>query len=248
MGSSDDAWRRWGEIDPYFAVLTAPEFHSNKMERSKDEFFASGVAHVDGVVRRIRQYFPDARFESALDFGCGVGRLTIPLGSHYSEVIGVDISPAMLEEARANAARMQLGNVQFALSDDALSAAAGPLDLVHTFIVLQHIPVKRGLDYVARMVSLLRPGGVVSLHFTVDRQGNHLRDRVHWARSNIPLFNNLVNVARRRSWNYPMMQMNEYPLVAVLKLLEANGVETQVLSLDHQTTTVAVQLLAQKVR
>ena len=43
---------------------------------------------------------PAAR-RSALDFGCGIGRLSQALAEHFDQVYGVDISPKMIELARA---------------------------------------------------------------------------------------------------------------------------------------------------
>jgi len=59
--STDSAWEEWGRRDPYFGVITHPKFRLADMnEQSRREFFDSGVAHVDYLMRTIRQYVDPA--------------------------------------------------------------------------------------------------------------------------------------------------------------------------------------------
>ena len=51
-------------------------------------------------------------------------------------------------------------------SDDDLSKVTGTFDLIHSFIVLQHIATSRGEKIFRRMLSLLNEGGIGFLHFT----------------------------------------------------------------------------------
>ena len=44
----------------------------------------------------------------------------------------------------ANAERLDVANAEFALADDRLSKAPGEFDFVTSYIVLQHVPVRRG--------------------------------------------------------------------------------------------------------
>lgn len=76
----------------------------------------------------------------------------------------------MLREARANCDERDLGNVTFLRSDDDLSAVSEGVDLVTTFIVLQHIPCIRGSRIVGRLVDVLNDGGVGVIHVTYSNQ------------------------------------------------------------------------------
>ncbi|MEO8100565.1 MAG: class I SAM-dependent methyltransferase [Acidobacteriota bacterium] len=51
-----------------------------------------------------------------LDLGCGVGRVTIPLSTMGFEVVGVDISPAMIDAARELTASEDL-SIQYEVGD-----------------------------------------------------------------------------------------------------------------------------------
>jgi ubiquinone/menaquinone biosynthesis C-methylase UbiE len=69
------------------------------MSWSEDDFFETGKREIRGLVHdmdSLGRGFPRGR---ALDFGCGVGRLTQPLAAYYDEVFGVDIAPSMIDKA-----------------------------------------------------------------------------------------------------------------------------------------------------
>lgn len=168
MTSTDLAWRQWGEQDPYFAVITNPKFRqANLDERAREEFFHSGAHHVRHVLDTCRRHLdPAFRPRSALDFGCGVGRIVVPLAREVAAVTGLDIAPAMLQEARHNCERHGLQGVELLLSDDTLSAAPGPYDLVHSCIVLQHVDVPRGRLLFRELVARVAPGGIGALQVT----------------------------------------------------------------------------------
>lgn len=165
---TDVAWQLWGERDPYFGVITDPRFRLARLDdAARVDFFASGRTHVRHILRMCRTQF-GASFapQRVLDFGCGVGRLLIGFAESAPEVVGLDVSPAMLAEARRNCDTHGAGQVQLLASDDQLSCLQGSFDLVHSVIVFQHIEPTRGRQMTARLIEHLRPGGVAALHFT----------------------------------------------------------------------------------
>jgi SAM-dependent methyltransferase len=168
MHRTDLEWEKWGARDPYFGVITADRFRVGRItEADREEFFASGAVHVHGVLAACRRYI-DAEFapQSVLDFGCGVGRLVVPFAHLAPRVVGVDVSPSMLAEARRQCDARAAPHAELVLSDDDLHRVQGPFDLVHSAIVLQHIEVERGRRFVSRLLELTRPGGVAALHLT----------------------------------------------------------------------------------
>jgi 2-polyprenyl-3-methyl-5-hydroxy-6-metoxy-1,4-benzoquinol methylase len=223
---SDQAWRQWGEQDPYFAVLTDRGLRRESLTpEALSAFFQSGEAHVHGVLETIRRHLdPGFRPRRALDFGCGVGRLLLPLAAVAEHAVGVDVSPAMLAEARTHAERRKLTNVHLVESDDTLSRVSGPFDLVHSFLVLQHIPVARGERLIGRLLALVAPGGVAALHLPYARDVSRLRRAAAWVRRAVPGARGVINWTRGAPWSQPAMQMNLYDLNAVSGLLERAGV------------------------
>jgi SAM-dependent methyltransferase len=220
---TDLEWERLGAVDPYFGVITDPRFHrANLTNALRDEFFASGrvhVAHVYDVIRR--HVSPGFAPRRVLDFGCGVGRLLIPFAATADTVVGTDVSPSMLAEAERNC-RERGVDVRLVRSDDTLSGLDDTFDLVHSFIVFQHIPVARGMAILDRLLERIAPGGVGALHFlygfdtTVGRIGRLLKT---W----LPGSRYLINAARGRALTTPVMQMNPYDLETIFTRIHARG-------------------------
>jgi SAM-dependent methyltransferase len=232
---TDLEWERFGAIDPYFGVITDPRFHRNNLSPAiRSEFFESGRAHVDHVMevvrRHVRGNFAPQR---VLEFGCGVGRLAIPFARSSREVVGVDVSPSMLEEAARNCEALGAPSVKLVRGDDRLTAVEGEFDLVHSFIVFQHIPVARGMAILERLLERLAPGGVGALHFTYGfrRRSATLRLLVKaW----VPGSNYLINLLQRRPLGTPVMQMNPYDMNAILARLSSHGIDvTHIEHTDH---------------
>jgi SAM-dependent methyltransferase len=97
-----------------------------------------------------------------LEVGCGPGRLSIRLAHRYGlDVTGLDLDPAMIERARANAERSQEGDErlpEFIVGDVAsLAFPDGSFDLVVSTLSMHHwADPKAGLTDLDRV---LRPGG-----------------------------------------------------------------------------------------
>ena len=222
---SDADWERFGAEQPYFGVYADPRFRrENLTGEALAEFFASGETHVDALFAVIegslRQGFRPRR---ALDFGCGVGRVLIPLAGRSTAVVGVDVAPSMLAEAKQNLAARGIDNVTLVPADDSLSTLEGTFDLIHSFIVLQHVPPLRGERLLARLVDLLDEGGIGAVQLTF---ANDLPPRsrlVAWARRTLPLFHSIWNWRHGKRFDAPWMQMNRYDLNRVLGLLQDRG-------------------------
>ena len=225
INNSDKDWERFGNTDPYFAVLTAPEFHGRLSDTERAKFFASGKNHIDAIFSVIHERL-DASFAptKALDFGCGVGRLVLPLAERCQEVTGVDVSPSMLAEARRNCDAAGAKGVQLVQSDDDLSAVEGPFDFIHTYIVLQHIPVVRGERLVRKLAAKLAPGGIGMFHapYTAGRRGL-MSKALYSLRMKVPGGKWALNLARGRSMRAPVMQMNEYSVTRLVDILWNEG-------------------------
>jgi SAM-dependent methyltransferase len=222
---SDRDWELLGQTDPYFAVLTAPQYRGDLSAADRAEFFRSGEAHVAQVLSIIRSRLdPGFTPARALDFGCGVGRVLIPLVARCREVTGVDVSAAMLAEARRNCDAAGALHVKLLPSDDALSAVEGEFDLVHSFIVLQHVPVRRGEHIVRELAARLAHGGVGVFHITYARAVTPPIHRLlYWARTRVPGAHWALNLALGRPATAPLMQSNRYSITRLLDILWREG-------------------------
>src|SRR4030095_15483615 len=85
-------WNALGEMNPYGAILTDETGALSAWD--VDGFFATGEGDAAAVVGALSQRAPTASRRRALDFGCGVGRITRALAGHFDAVVGVDAAPA----------------------------------------------------------------------------------------------------------------------------------------------------------
>ncbi len=139
-----------------------------------------------GALLELADPRPDERW---LETACGTGHISRALAPRVASVQGIDLTPAMLDQARETVAAEKLDNVSFELGDaTALDLPDGEFDAAVTRFSLHHIPLPgRVFTELARVV---RPGGkvVVADHVTdedVDAAIWHteverLRDPSHW--------------------------------------------------------------------
>lgn len=153
-------WERHGRKDPFWAVLT--DQGRGRGDWSLQEFFETGRDEIADLMQVLERFHIEPR-QSALDFGCGLGRLTVALSSYYDAVAGVDISDEMISRAREltpGAARIQYQSNPRA---DLSLFVGNTFDLVHSSRVLQHMAPVLIRVYLREFYRVLRPRGI--LHF-----------------------------------------------------------------------------------
>jgi SAM-dependent methyltransferase len=142
-----------------WAVLATPEKKGNRWD--PDEFFATGIADVARVMHWIDEIGIARPRGRALDFGCGVGRLTQALAAHFEEVWGVDIAPSMIDGAR----RLDRtgGRCRYVVNAtaDLASFEDASFTFILSLIVLQHLDPDYIRGYLREFVRLLAPGGLL---------------------------------------------------------------------------------------
>lgn len=153
-------WEGFAQTDPLWAICTDP-LKKNK-GWTREEFLATGRDEIDRVLECAQSLGLKLDWRSsALDFGCGVGRLTRALASRFAECWGVDISPTMIrlaEEINRDVERCHFllneGNALTGFEDNRFG-------FIYTSIVLQHIPPRYAMGYIRELIRILRPGGVL---------------------------------------------------------------------------------------
>jgi SAM-dependent methyltransferase len=155
-----------------------------------DSFARNRVATSAETLGVVVDLLPEDRGASWLEVACGPAVISRALAAKVGRVRGIDLTPAMVEKAREEAAREGLDNVEFSVGDaTALEFDDASFDGVVTRLSFHHIPApQRVLEEMARVV---RPGGwvIVSDLLTdedADAQAWHqeierLRDPSHWA-------------------------------------------------------------------
>lgn len=223
---TDRDWQLLGDSEPYFGVIMNKRFlRENLTHESKAEFLESGFADVDFYLTALRQHFGQFEPRSALDFGCGVGRLTGPLARLTGDAMGIDISDGMLAEAKLN------------VPSGAQFATAKPerlFDWIVSIIVFQHIPPERGYDIIANLAQSVAPGGCVTLQFAVWREAEH----EHTAGTRVVVDQNHVRYVKfsgaDRGHAVGHVTMYDYDLSRIVAILAAAGIsQLYMLHTDH---------------
>jgi len=126
-----------------------------------EEFLATGEREVGALVAAAEELgYPQGK-ERALDFGCGVGRLTRALSEHFRECVGVDVSPEMVRRAQSLNADRPGCSFVVNVAPDLRRFESGSFDLALSSKVLQHLPTRElSLAYVSELLRVLAPGGI----------------------------------------------------------------------------------------
>jgi SAM-dependent methyltransferase len=220
---TDADWRELGQTQPYWAVLSHPDFRSESLTPEKiEEFYASGPFHIGPIAEALKALTGRLPSGRALDFGCGVGRLAEAMQAYAQQVTGVDISPGMLELARARGSRVAYAD----------TIPEGPFDWINSFIVFQHIPPPRGEAILEELLGKLANGGVISLQLTVWRD----KDR-EWPKDEETvrgIFRKKIKGDRLLSLPVGHIHMYDYDLSRVVRLLNLAGIEEiRLVSTNH---------------
>jgi SAM-dependent methyltransferase len=144
--------------DVFNAIFGWPD----KPDQTVDAFLASGEAEIEGRLREAGERWQLPRWRRhALDFGCGAGRLTQALASHFEHAVGVDVAPGMLETARG--LNRKGDRCEFVLNDepDLRRFPDDSFDMVYSVLVLQHLPSDLQRRYAAELARVLVPGGLL---------------------------------------------------------------------------------------
>jgi ubiquinone/menaquinone biosynthesis C-methylase UbiE len=129
-----------------------------RFAKTADRVAALQDARAAELEERVVRFVAPSGDERALDSGTGSGALAFALAPHVREVVGVDLVPELLEQARKRAERFS--NVSFVEGDATkLPFEYGSFDLAGSLRTLHHIP--RPELAMAELVRVTRPGGRV---------------------------------------------------------------------------------------
>jgi len=150
-------WNRRARKDAHFYVAFG--------RRSQDEQeFLAGAAEVMSALQpefsRLPPSSSDAR--SALEIGCGPGRLMRPMSRQFGEIHGVDISDEMVRLACDQLKDIPHAHVHVTPDSSLGMFADNSFDFVYSYIVFQHIPNRDVvLNYLSEARRVLKTGGIL---------------------------------------------------------------------------------------
>jgi SAM-dependent methyltransferase len=232
-------WDALAESDPLWAICSLERGRRGGWNTAA--FFATGAADVDAAFGFFGELGLNVAPGAALDFGCGVGRLTRALAGRFSEVVGVDVSSRMVDLARDLNADQE--NCRFVVNprSDLESFDDHSFDLVFSLIALQHVTSRSSIrSYVREFVRVCRPGGVIAFQVPAALP---LRVRLH------PLRLLSRTLPARLSGRSPRLQPHTMSLTAlpepeVRGLLETAGATVVAAVSDDRVGSRAVPSLS----
>jgi FkbM family methyltransferase len=171
-------WNEFGKRDPLWAILTDEKRKNGKWD--VNEFFALGEREISSVISYLNGLNFPFRKGRALDFGCGVGRLTQALCKHFAEAHGVDIAASMVEQARGYNRFGDRCQYHLNTSTDLRLFDNNSFDFIYSNIVLQHNRPENSRKFIREFLRVLAPGGLVVFQIPSHPIGsqNTAKDRI----------------------------------------------------------------------
>lgn len=157
MPAYSKEWEKNAEKDPYWAVLTLENAKNGKWDL--EDFFSTGDKEIASLLSYLNKINLNPNFQGcALDFGCGVGRLSKALIQYFASVVGIDISSKMLAEAKKNCPKAtficnQQSNLKIMPSES--------VDFIYSNIVMQHIHPRFQKLYIEEFGRILKKDGLL---------------------------------------------------------------------------------------
>jgi SAM-dependent methyltransferase len=151
-------WESLAERDALFAILTDHRRAGGKWDLA--EFMATGEAEINTIMGHLASIrcTPNSA-GAALDFGCGVGRVTQAMARRFASCVGVDISRQMVDQARS---LNQYPHCRYIVSsEERLPFTDARFSFIYSNIVLQHVPRPFSTAYLREFARVLAPGGIL---------------------------------------------------------------------------------------
>jgi SAM-dependent methyltransferase len=157
--------------------------YTRDAESDEADFNESGRANYNQLVR---PYLPlllqgqEPRRSRVLEIGCGVGRMTRWFAEAFGEVHAIDVSPEMIERARARLGAFANLTLHAGSGVDLQPLPDSRFALVFSYIVFQHIPAAQVIrNYIREAARVLEPGGAFKFQVNGDQSDAyraHARD------------------------------------------------------------------------
>ena len=144
----------------HFATLSARWWDPEGPSRPLMALNPVRLAFIAQMLHAQKLGFKDVR---ALDVGCGGGLLSEAMAQAGARVVGVDLSPELLEVAKLHALGAELTGIEYQLqsAEDIALSHAEQFDLVTCMEMLEHVPDPESV--LDACVKLLKPGGLLVL-------------------------------------------------------------------------------------
>jgi 2-polyprenyl-3-methyl-5-hydroxy-6-metoxy-1,4-benzoquinol methylase len=208
--SDNDRWEDFARRDAEFYI--AGGAFDARDAASRERFFKSGRDIADRLFEQVADDLPGNGL--AIEIGCGVGRLLMPMAERFDRAIGVDVSTTMLTRLADNSRRLGVENVEPMTADDTWDNRDSA-DFIYSWIVFQHVEDAATIKTtIRRAATALKPGGVALFQFDTRR-----RTAAYLVRNTLP------DIVLPRLWRRGIRRIRRRP-DRIAAILDAAGLRT----------------------
>ena len=213
-------WDHLGQEDPLWAILSDPEKKDGKWD--KTEFLDTGVKEIEEIFNYINSLGLNAKNERALDFGCGVGRLTQALANYFIEVIGIDIAPSMINLANRYNSYPEKCKYYVNDTNDLRIFKENYFDFIYTSRVLQHMEPSYAKEYLKEFIRILAPNGLLIFQIPGEKTSESKKSYKHQIEPIIPYYIKKIYLKiyfRLKYWKSEIIEMYGLNKADLIKLI-----------------------------
>ncbi len=154
-------WEDLAQHDVFWAVNHFTQYEGDVWD--VEDFLRTGTTEVNAILRLLKQqqWLPP-NIDLALDFGCGIGRLTRALYPYFDKIEGVDASDSIIYQARLRNTDF-LDKIEFFVCHDANLNVLGPkkYSFILSTLTFQYIPIPESMYLLRELVYRLKIGGIL---------------------------------------------------------------------------------------
>lgn len=217
-------WTKLGSEEPHWSVVSTSDFKANKIQDSITRFNDTGRAEARNAARMLARTGLQIPADAiALEYGCGVGRVTRWLAESCQKVIGVDVSTNHLRLAQEYMETEAVKNVSFIQVTNFSDIEALPAhDFLYSKIVLQHNPPPVIAKIFDCLLGRLTVGGIGIVQIPTYSKGYAFEPEEY-----VQKMGSLSN-----------MEMHVLPQPVVFDLLSKHNCAPREVMRDHLVTTM----------
>ncbi|MBT5338122.1 class I SAM-dependent methyltransferase [Candidatus Falkowbacteria bacterium] len=152
-------WNTFAKTNPYYYIDT-------NYKGSEPRFWQNGIKQSSLIMEYVGSNLQQKRF--VLEFGCGVGRVLLPMANNFEQAIGVDISSEMLKLLAQQALKQNKNNIEsYSITEN---WHQHKFDLVYSILTFQHIKDYHIIESsIQQIADCLNKKGIAYLHFDTRR-------------------------------------------------------------------------------
>lgn len=220
----ETVWTKYGETDPHWSVVSTSAFRADVIDQNIKAFHTSGENEARNLKRLLeRTNIDPSSLQTALEYGCGVGRVTRWLADIFPTVLGADISNNHLNLAKAYFDTENVDNITtFPISSLQDIGKLPTYDFLYSKIVFQHNPPPVMYLLLDTLCGKLNSGGVGVFQIPTYC--------INYSFSISDYIDSMTDIDR--------MEMHVLPQPVIFDILDNHNCHCREVSRDHLVTTM----------